>query len=144
MWSEISEKKKKENKIVGRDDCHHWLNTQMDTKTERRTCLSWFVWCSLFVSCRYGESPFEYVLGESEGNLQLAILNAQIKWPPGPDSPYPEQLHQFVTWMLQPQVALRPYIGDVLVHVDKLITKFSAWAITTYNNQIRKPSEESQ
>ncbi|RWR83349.1 serine/threonine-protein kinase 16-like protein [Cinnamomum micranthum f. kanehirae] len=85
----------------------------------------WSLGCTLY-AIMYGESPFEYVLGESEGNLQLAILNAQIKWPPGPDPPYPEQLHQFVTWMLQPQVALRPYVGDVLVHVDKLITKFSA------------------
>lgn len=85
----------------------------------------WSLGCTLY-AIMYGESPFEYVLGESGGSLQLAILNAQIKWPPGPDPPYPEQLHQFVTWMLQPQVALRPHIDDVIIHVDKLISKFSA------------------
>lgn len=76
---------------------------------------------------RYGESPFEYALGESGGSLQLAIVNAQIKWPPGPNPPYPEALHQFVTWMLQPQAAVRPCIDDIIIHVDKLISKFSTW-----------------
>lgn len=74
---------------------------------------------------RYGVSPFEYALGESGGSLQLAIVNAQVKWPAGPNPPYPEALHQFVTWMLQPQAAIRPRIDDVIIHVDKLISKFS-------------------
>ena len=74
---------------------------------------------------RYGVSPFEYALGESGGSLQLAIVNAQIKWPAGPKPPYPEALHQFVTWMLQPQAAVRPHIDDIIFHVDKLISKFS-------------------
>ncbi|KAF9671405.1 hypothetical protein SADUNF_Sadunf12G0044200 [Salix dunnii] len=78
-----------------------------------------------FVSFRYGVSPFEYALGESGGSLQLAIVNAQIKWPAGPKPPYPEALHQFVTWMLQPQLAVRPHIDDIIIHVDKLISKFS-------------------
>ncbi|KAF9667684.1 hypothetical protein SADUNF_Sadunf15G0049300 [Salix dunnii] len=73
----------------------------------------------------YGVSPFEYALGESGGSLQLAIVNAQIKWPAGPKPPYPEALHQFVTWMLQPQAAVRPHIDDIIIHVDKLISKFS-------------------
>ena len=73
---------------------------------------------------RYGVSPFEYALGESGGSLQLAIVNAQIKWPAGPKPPYPEALHQFVTWMLQPQATVRPRIDDIIIHVDKLIAKF--------------------
>lgn len=43
---------------------------------------------------RYGISPFEYALGESGGSLQLAIVNAQVKWPVGPKAQYPEALHQ--------------------------------------------------
>lgn len=78
---------------------------------------------------RYGVSPFEYALGESGGSLQLAIINAQIKWPAGPSPPYPEALHQFVTWMLQPQPAIRPCIDDIIIHVDKLISKFSNWCV---------------
>lgn len=74
--------------------------------------------------CRYGVSPFEYSLGESGGSLQLAALSGQIKWPPGPNPPYPDSLHQFVTWMLQPQLALRPNVEDVCIHVDKLLAKF--------------------
>ncbi|CAL5442088.1 unnamed protein product [Camellia sinensis] len=74
----------------------------------------------------YGASPFEYALGESGGSLQLAIVNAQVKWPTsGPKPPYPEALHQFVNWMLQPQATVRPRIDDIVYHVDKLISKFS-------------------
>lgn len=88
-------------------------------------------WCLL----RYGVSPFEYALGESGGSLQLAIINAQIKWPAGPNPPYPEALHQFVTWMLQPQPAIRPRIDDIIIHVDKLISKFSNWRIHVYSSE---------
>ncbi|XP_022729084.1 serine/threonine-protein kinase 16-like isoform X1 [Durio zibethinus] len=84
----------------------------------------WSLGCTLY-AIMYGVSPFEYALGESGGSLQLAIVNAQIKWPAGPKPPYPEALHQFVTWMLQPQVAIRPCIDDIIIHVDKLISKFS-------------------
>ncbi|XVE56731.1 hypothetical protein DITRI_Ditri04bG0034500 [Diplodiscus trichospermus] len=84
----------------------------------------WSLGCTLY-AIMYGVSPFEYALGESGGSLQLAILNAQIKWPAGPKPPYPEALHQFVTWMLQPQAAVRPRIDDIIIHVDKLISKFS-------------------
>lgn len=64
------------------------------------------------------------MLEEPEGNLQLAIENAQIKWPAGPNPSYPEPLHQFIKWMLQP-LTVRPRIDDIIIHVDKLITKFS-------------------
>ncbi|CDO98513.1 unnamed protein product [Coffea canephora] len=84
----------------------------------------WSLGCTLY-AIMYGVSPFEYALGESGGSLQLAIVNAQIKWPAGPNPPYPEALHQFVTWMLQPQPTVRPRIDDIIIHVDKLIAKFS-------------------
>ncbi|KAH7528847.1 hypothetical protein FEM48_Zijuj05G0121200 [Ziziphus jujuba var. spinosa] len=73
----------------------------------------------------YGVSPFEYALGESGGSLQLAVVNAQIKWPTGTNPPYPDALHRFVTWLLQPQATVRPCIDDIIIHVDKLIAKFS-------------------
>ncbi|MBA0718381.1 hypothetical protein Golax_006132 [Gossypium laxum] len=84
----------------------------------------WALGCTLY-AIMYGVSPFEYALGESGGSLQLAIVNAQIKWPAGPKPQYPEALHQFVTWMLQPQPSVRPRIDDIVFHVDKLISKFS-------------------
>ncbi|XP_078443765.1 serine/threonine protein kinase 3 [Wolffia australiana] len=85
----------------------------------------WSLGCTLYATM-YGESPFEHVLGQSGGSLQLAIMNAQVKWPAtGPSPPYPDQLRQFVLWLLQPQPALRPRIDDVILHVDKLIAKFS-------------------
>lgn len=85
----------------------------------------WSLGCTLY-AIMYGVSPFEYALGESGGSLQLAIVNAQIKWPnSGPKASYPEALHQFVTWMLQPQAAVRPRIDDIIIHVDKLIAKFT-------------------
>ncbi|XP_027331676.1 serine/threonine-protein kinase 16 isoform X1 [Abrus precatorius] len=84
----------------------------------------WSLGCTLY-AIMYGVSPFEYALGESGGSLQLAVVNAQVKWPAGPKSSYPEALHQFVSWMLQPQAAMRPRIDDIIIHVDKLIAKFS-------------------
>ncbi|XP_044476210.1 serine/threonine-protein kinase 16-like [Mangifera indica] len=84
----------------------------------------WSLGCTLY-AIMYGVSPFEYALGESGGSLQLAVVNAQIKWPAGPNPPYPDALHKFVTWMLQPQAAVRPCIDDIIIHVDKLIAKFS-------------------
>ncbi|KAH6799159.1 serine/threonine protein kinase 3 [Perilla frutescens var. frutescens] len=84
----------------------------------------WSLGCTLF-AIMYGESPFEYALGESGGSLQLAIVNAQVKWPAGPNPPYPDALHQFVKWMLQPQATVRPCIDDIVIHVDKLVAKFS-------------------
>ncbi|KAK8583960.1 hypothetical protein V6N13_109349 [Hibiscus sabdariffa] len=83
----------------------------------------WSLGCTLY-AIMYGVSPFKYALGEAGGSLQLAIIYAQVKWPAGPKPPYPEALHQFVTWMLQPQ-AVRPRIDDIIIHVDKLISKFS-------------------
>ncbi|KAF9623534.1 hypothetical protein IFM89_003324 [Coptis chinensis] len=85
----------------------------------------WSLGCTLY-AIMYGVTPFEYVLDESGGSLQLAVVNAQIKWPSGPNPQYPEPLHQFVKWMLQPQASIRPRIDDIIIHVDKLITKFSA------------------
>ncbi|KAI3978066.1 hypothetical protein MKX01_032443 [Papaver californicum] len=95
-------------------------HTDIDVRTD-----IWSLGCTLY-AIMYGMSPFEYALGESGGSLQLAIMNAQVKWPAGPKPPYPEALHQFVTWMLQPQAAVRPSIDNVIIHVDKLISKFSS------------------
>lgn len=85
----------------------------------------WSLGCTLY-AIMYGESPFEYAVGETEGSLQLAIMNAQIRWPSSRSSSYPDQLHQFVVWLLQPQISVRPHINDILFHVDKLIAKFSS------------------
>ncbi|KAK8962700.1 3-phosphoinositide-dependent protein kinase 1 [Platanthera guangdongensis] len=85
----------------------------------------WSLGCTLY-AIMYGESPFEYAAGETGDSLQQAIMNAQINWPAGSGSPYSDQLHQFVQWMLSPQPAVRPHVGDILIHVDKLITKFSS------------------
>ncbi|KAI7755713.1 hypothetical protein M8C21_012264 [Ambrosia artemisiifolia] len=93
--------------------------TDIDERTD-----VWSLGCTLF-AIMYGASPFEYALGESGGSLQLAVMNGQIKWPAGPKPPYPEALHQFVSWMLQLQATVRPRIDDIIIHVDKLISKFS-------------------
>ncbi|KAL3676336.1 hypothetical protein R1sor_026284 [Riccia sorocarpa] len=93
-------------------------NTDIDGRTD-----VWSLGCTLFATM-YGVSPFEYSLGDSGGSLQLAAMSGQIKWPAGPNPPYPDALRQFVTWMLQPQPALRPTVEDVCIHVDKLLAKF--------------------
>lgn len=84
----------------------------------------WSLGCTLF-AIMYGVSPFEYALEESDEIPQLAIVNAKIKWPTKPNALYPNDLNQFVTWMLQPQATVRPRIDDIVIHVDKLISKYS-------------------
>lgn len=64
------------------------------------------------------------MLGESGGSLQLAVMSGQVKWPPGPTPPYPDTLRQFVTWMVQPQITMRPHLEDVNIHIDKLLASF--------------------
>ena len=77
---------------------------------------------------RYGKSPFEYEFDESAGeSLATVIKSAQVKWSAEDGSSYPDSLRQFVTWMLQPQPAVRPHIDDIIIHVDKLIAKYSTW-----------------
>lgn len=83
----------------------------------------WALGCTLY-AIMYGVSPFEYVL-DSGGSLQLAITNVQIRWPAAASSPFPESFHRFVNWMLQPQPSIRPFIDDVILHVDKLILNSS-------------------
>ncbi|KAF8688743.1 hypothetical protein HU200_042222 [Digitaria exilis] len=83
----------------------------------------WSLGCTLY-AIMFHVSPFEYALGESEESMQLAIANGQLEWPAGPKPPYPDELRQFVIWMLQPQPVMRPHIGDVTLHVDKLIAKY--------------------
>lgn len=70
---------------------------------------------------RYGVSPFEYAIGEAGGSLQLAAMSGHIKWPSPARPPYPETLHAFVIWMLNPQMNMRPRIDDVILHLDRML-----------------------
>ncbi|KAJ0925982.1 putative transferase, protein kinase NAK family [Helianthus annuus] len=73
----------------------------------------WSLGCTLY-AIMYGVSAFEYAPGESGGSLLLAVKNALIKWETTtPEPPYPEALHQFVSWMLQPQPSVRPRMDDI-------------------------------
>ncbi|KAG0567466.1 hypothetical protein M758_7G141500 [Ceratodon purpureus] len=93
-----------------------------ESSLDERTDI-WALGCTLY-ALMYGLSPFEYTLAEQGGSLHLAALSGVVKWPAGPNPPYPETLHRFVRWMLNPSVASRPFIQDVCIHVDKLISKF--------------------
>ncbi|CAI5965443.1 unnamed protein product [Closterium sp. NIES-64] len=43
----------------------------------------WSLGCTLYATM-YGQSPFEFSLGESGGSLQLAVMSGTIKWPHPP------------------------------------------------------------
>lgn len=96
-------------------------DTPSDIDLDERSDI-WALGCTLY-ALMYGMSPFEYALNEQGGSLHLAAISGVVKWPPGPHPPYPEALHKFVTWMLTPTPGSRPYIQDVCLHVDKLITE---------------------
>ncbi|XP_062199706.1 uncharacterized protein LOC133902131 [Phragmites australis] len=84
----------------------------------------WSLGCTLY-AMMYGKSPFDE-LDESAGeSLHAVIKSAQIKWPTEAGFSYPDSLRQFIIWMLQPHPAIRPHIDDIIIHVDKLITKYS-------------------
>eukprot|EP00897_Mesotaenium_endlicherianum_P004543 jgi/Mesen1/4116/ME000216S03371 len=82
----------------------------------------WALGCTFF-ALMYGQNPFEYSLGEAGGSLQLAAMSGQVKWPAPSNPPYPESFHSLVTWMLQTNIALRPSVGDVCLHVERLMAK---------------------
>ncbi|XP_052168185.1 uncharacterized protein LOC127784830 [Oryza glaberrima] len=85
----------------------------------------WSLGCCLY-AMMYGKSPFDYELDEAAGeSLQSVTKSAQIKWPTEAGPSYPDSLRKFVTWMLQPHPAVRPHIDDIIIHVDKLIAKYS-------------------
>ncbi|XP_020103727.1 serine/threonine-protein kinase 16-like [Ananas comosus] len=95
-------------------------NADIDERTD-----IWSLGCTLY-AMMFGKSPFEDALNEAEENKHLVVRNPEIKWSPGPDTPYPESLRQFIVWMLQPQPAVRPHIDDIIIHVDKLVAKHSS------------------
>ncbi|CAK9218583.1 unnamed protein product [Sphagnum troendelagicum] len=101
----------------------------------------WSLGCTLF-AIMYRESPFEYVLGESGGSLQLAVMSGQVKWPPGPTPPYPDTLCQFVTWMVQPQITMRPHLEDVSIHIDKLLASFGTGVDGLWTLKVDKQNTE--
>lgn len=68
-------------------------------------------------------SPFEVTLGEAGGSVQLAVMSGNIKWPPPARPPYPQALHDLVTWMVQTDPAKRPYVKDVIQKIDAMLAK---------------------
>nr|CAD1825321.1 unnamed protein product [Ananas comosus var. bracteatus] len=57
--------------------------------------------------------------------LTIGYLKWRDKVARRPETPYPDSLRLFIIWMLQPQPAMRPYIEDVIFHLDKLFAKLS-------------------
>ena len=70
---------------------------------------------------RYGQSPFEYSLGESGGSLQLAVMSGQVKWPDkGKGVPYPDSFRQLATKMMHVDITSRPFVPEILRHLEEL------------------------
>jgi serine/threonine kinase 16 len=79
----------------------------------------WALGCLLY-AVMFGDNPFDLV-ELNGGNLKLAIIEANFKFPSGHS--YPQELCDLVTFMLNKDEKERPFIGEVLEHARALLNK---------------------
>mmetsp|Transcript_47722 Transcript_47722/g.120468 ORF Transcript_47722/g.120468 Transcript_47722/m.120468 type:complete len:344 (-) Transcript_47722:184-1215(-) len=84
----------------------------------------WSLGCVLFYMM-YGVSPFEHVLAEAGGSLQLAVMGGRLQWPAKPWREYPEELRTVVVKCLETNPAVRPDIHSVVMQLDDIRSRRS-------------------
>jgi serine/threonine kinase 16 len=68
----------------------------------------------------YGVSPFEHVLAESGGSLQLAVMGGKLQWPAHPQRQYPEELRAVVIKCLEPNPGVRPHVHTIVTQLEAI------------------------
>lgn len=84
----------------------------------------WSLGCLLYAMC-YFKSPFDAVY-ERGDSVALAVLSGTVNLPE--NSPFPEDMHELIHFMLRVNPMERPYIYSVIEKVTDLIAKFETRA----------------
>lgn len=79
----------------------------------------WSLGCLLYAMCFF-KSPFD-ATHEKGDSIALAVLSGNVDIPE--DSPYSSQLHELIHSMLVVNAMERPFIDDVLQHIDKVLNE---------------------
>ncbi|KAK3932870.1 Serine/threonine-protein kinase 16 [Frankliniella fusca] len=84
----------------------------------------WSLGCLLYAMC-YFKSPFDAVY-ERGDSVALAVISGTINFPES--SPFPEDIHDLILFMLRVNPMERPYIYSVIEKVTDEIAKYEAKA----------------
>jgi len=95
-----------------------FFHLDSDSILDERTDI-WSLGCVLYAMCFF-KSPFETAY-ERGGSIALAVIGGIIDIPK--DSPYSQELHQLILGMLKVDHRDRPFIHDILKHVNTLINE---------------------
>ncbi|GAB0091635.1 serine/threonine-protein kinase 16 [Sergentomyia squamirostris] len=94
------------------------FNVQSYCMIDERTDI-WSLGCVLYSLCFF-KCPFDYVY-EKGDSVALAVLSGNIIFPE--DSPYSQDMHDLITFMLRVNQMERPYIYSVIERANDIITK---------------------
>ncbi|XP_025831011.1 serine/threonine-protein kinase 16 [Agrilus planipennis] len=89
----------------------------LDTSTGKTDI--WSLGCLLYAMC-YFKSPYDIVY-ERGDSVALAVLSGTVSFPEG--SPYPENIHNLILFMLKIDYNERPYIHAVIEKLDDVINQ---------------------
>lgn len=84
----------------------------------------WSLGCLLYAMC-YFKSPFDAVY-ERGDSVALAVISGTINFPE--NSPFPEDMHDLILFMLRVNPMERPYIYSVIEKVTDILSKYEARA----------------
>eukprot|EP00095_Tigriopus_kingsejongensis_P008484 maker-scaffold18_size714446-snap-gene-5.20 protein:Tk08484 transcript:maker-scaffold18_size714446-snap-gene-5.20-mRNA-1 annotation:"serine threonine-protein kinase 16" len=77
----------------------------------------WSLGCLLYAICFF-KSPFDSVF-EKGDSVALAVQGNNLKFPT--QSPYTTDMHNVITWMLTPNIAVRPFLAQIMDRVNDML-----------------------
>lgn len=74
--------------------------------------------CLLYAMCFY-KSPFDTIF-ERGDSVALAVQGNNLKFPP--NSTFSTDMHNVITWMLTPNIAVRPYLSQIMDRIKDMLS----------------------
>ncbi|XP_059084935.1 serine/threonine-protein kinase 16-like [Tigriopus californicus] len=81
----------------------------------------WSLGCLLYAMCFF-KSPFDTVF-ERGDSVALAVQGNNLKFPP--NSTFSTDMHNVITWMLTPNIAVRPYLSQIMDRIQDMLNNTS-------------------